>query len=167
MHEMPPANETETSNDPSGEGVKPPEVASGWRAFFAVFLAGMCVSGNARPDPADFETRLHWQQMVTGISACSFGALVAAVCAVSWRKLPSYGSIVWRLYLVYVGAACLAGFMHGGNVAAYATGAALLAGLLTALSGVSLFYWRNAGTNLIYYFSFFAFVVGIVVLLLR
>jgi hypothetical protein len=167
MHELPPANETETSNDPSGEGVPPPEFASGWRAFFAVFLAGMCVSGNARPDPADFETRLHWQQMVMGISSCSFGALVAAFCAVNWRKLPSYGSIVWRLYLVYVGAACFAGFMHGGNVAAYATGAALLAGLMTASLGVSLFYWRNAGTNLIYYFSFFAFVVGIVVLLLR
>lgn len=167
MQELPPANETITSDHPSGEGAPPPEIASGWRAFLAVFLAGMCVSGNARPDPADFETRLQWQQMIMGISACSFGALVAAVCAVKWRKLHSYGSIVWRLYLVYVGAACLAGFMHGGNVAGYATGAALLAGLLTALSGVSLFYWRNAGTNLIYYFSCFAFMAGIVVLLLK
>ena len=167
MPELPPANETETSNDPSGEGVKPPEAASGWRAFFAVFLAGMCVSGNARPDPADFESRQQWQQMITGISACSFGALVAAVCAVNWRKLPSYGSIVWRIYLVCVAAACLAGLMHGGNVAGYATGAAMLAGLLTALSGVSLFYWRNLGINLIYYFSCFAFMAGVVIRVLK
>ncbi len=165
--------ETESSDQPqlkaddSLEFAPKTEASSGWRAFFAVFLAGMCVSGNARPDPADFETRQQWQQMITGISACSFGALVAAVCAVNWRKLPSYGSIVWRLYLVYVGSACLAGFMHGGNVAAYATGAALLAGLLTALSGVSLFYWRNAGTNLIYYFSCFAFMAGVVIWVLK
>ncbi len=165
--------ETESSDQPqlkaddSLEFAPKTEAASGWRAFFAVFLTGMCVSGNARPDPADFDTRKQWQQMITGISACSFGALVAAVCAVNWRKLPSYGSIVWRIYLVYVAAACLAGLTHGGNVAGYATGAALLAGLLTALSGVSLFYWRNLGTNLIYYFSCFAFMAGVVIRVLK
>ncbi len=167
MHETESSDQPQVKVDVSSEFEPKTEIASGWRAFFAVFLAGMCVSGNARPDPADFETRLHWQQTVMGISSCSFGALLAACCAVNWRKLRSFWSIVWRLYLVYVGGACLAGFMHGGNVAGYAAGASLLAGLMTALSGVSLFYWRNVGTNLIYYFSFFAFVVGIVVLLLR
>ena len=44
-------------------------------------------------------------------------------------------------------------------MASYATGAAVLAGLLTALSGTAFFYWRNAGTNLIFYF--FAVCAGI------
>ncbi len=55
----------------------PNDHASGWRAFLSVLLMGLCMSGSARPDPADFETRYHWQQMITAISACSFGALAA------------------------------------------------------------------------------------------
>ncbi len=88
--------ETESSDQPqlkvdvSSEFEPKTEIASGWREFFAVFLAGTCVSGNARPDPAGFETRLHWQQMVMGISSCSFGALLAACFAVNWRKLRSF-----------------------------------------------------------------------------
>jgi hypothetical protein len=35
----------------------------------------------------------------------------------------------------------------------------MVAGLLTALSGTALFYWRNAGTNLFFYF--FAVCAGI------
>jgi hypothetical protein len=97
--------------------------------------------------------------MLTAISACSFGALVASFFAIKWRKIDAYWSIVWRLYLVYVAGAFLAGLMHGGGVASYATGAAMVAGLLTALSGTALFYWRNAGTNLFFYF--FAVCAGI------
>jgi len=139
----------------------PNDHASGRRAFFSVLLMGLYMSGSARPDPADFETRYRWQQMITAISACSFGALVAAGFAIKWRKLDAYWSIVWRLYLVYVAAAFLAGFMHGGNVAAYATGAALLAGMMTATSGVALFYWRNAGTNILFYLSCFLMCLGL------
>lgn len=163
MREAPPENDQPLAPVSS----TPNEHASGWRAFFSVLLMGLCMSGNARPDPADFETRYQWQQMTTAISACSFGALAAACFAIKWRKLDAYWSIVWRLYLVYVAAAFLAGFMHGGNVAAYATGAALLAGMLTAASGVALFYWRNAGTNLFYYFSCFAIAVGLVIAFIK
>jgi hypothetical protein len=138
----------------------PPERASGWRAFFSVLIMGLCVSGNARPDPSDYATRFQWQQMVMAISACSFGALAAAGFAVRWRKLGGYWSIVWRLYLVYVAAAFLAGFLHGGNIAGYATGAAMLAGMVTAMSGTALFYWRNTGTNLFFYLSCFLILVG-------
>jgi len=136
------------------------------RAFFSVLFMGLCMSGSARPDPADFETRYQWQQMITAISACSFGALAAAAFAIKWRKLDAYWSIVWRLYLVYIAAAFLAGFMHGGNVAAYATGAALLAGMMTATSGVALFYWRNAGTNIFFYLSCFLMCLGLAMMFL-
>jgi hypothetical protein len=156
MREAPPENDQPLASVSS----TPNDHASGWRAFFSVLLMGLCMSGNARPDPADFETRYQWQQMITAISACSFGALAAAAFAIKWRKLDAYWSIVWRLY--YVAAAFLAGFMHGGNVAAYATGAALLAGMLTAASGVALFYWRNAGTNIFFYLSCFFMGIGLV-----
>jgi hypothetical protein len=136
--------------------------ASGWRAFFSVLLMGLCVSGNARINPADFETRYQWQQMILAVSACSFGALVAACFAIKWRKLDAYWSIVWRLYLVYVVGAFLAGLMHGGNVASYATGAALLAGLLTAFSGTALFFWRNSGTNIFFYVFLVLFGIGMI-----
>ena len=158
MREAPPENDQPLAPVSS----TPNDHASGWRAFFSVLIMGLCMSGNARPDPADFETRYQWQQMITAISACSFGALVAAGFAIKWRKLDAYWSIVWRLYLVYVTAAFLAGFMHGGNVAAYATGAALLAGMLTATSGVALFYWRNTGTNAFFYLSCFFICLGLV-----
>ena len=158
MREAPPENDQPLAPVSS----TPNEHASGWRAFFSVLLMGLCMSGNARPDPADFETRYQWQQMITAISACSFGALAAAAFAIKWRKLDAYWSIVWRLYLVYVAGAFLAGFMHGGNVAAYATGAASVAGMLTATSGVALFYWRNAGTNIFFYLSCFFMGIGLI-----
>ena len=162
MREINPAPAV-TPADPGSPTVDaPPEHASGWRAFFSVLIMGLCVSGNARPDPSDYATRFQWQQMVMAISACSFGALAAAGFAVRWRKLGGYWSIVWRLYLVYVAAAFLAGFLHGGSVAGYATGAAMLAGMLTAASGVALFYWRNAGTNIFFYLSSFFMGIGLV-----
>jgi len=161
MREINPTPEPNPINSSTSVVVAPSDHASGWRAFFSVLFMGLCMSGNARPDPADFETRYQWQQMITAISACSFGALAAAAFAIKWRKLDAYWSIVWRLYLVYVAAAFLAGFMHGGNVAAYATGAALLAGMMTATSGVALFYWRNAGTNILFYLSCFLMCLGL------
>jgi hypothetical protein len=39
--------------------------------------------------------------------------------------------------------------------------------MLTAASGVALFYWRNAGTNLFYYFSCFAIAVGLVIAFIK
>ena len=162
MREAPPENDQPLAPVSSN----PNDHASGWRAFFSVLIMGLCMSGNARPDPADFETRYQWQQMITAISACSFGALAAAAFAIKWRKLHAYWSIVWRLYLVYVAGAFLAGFMHGGNVAAYATGAASVAGMLTATSGVALFYWRNAGTNAFFYLCCFIMCLGLVMMFL-
>ena len=167
MREINPTPEPNPINSSTSVVVAPSDHASGWRAFFSVLIMGLCMSGNARPDPADFETRYQWQQMITAISASSFGALAAAAFAIKWRKLDAYWSIVWRLYIVYVAAAFLAGVMHGGNVAGYATGAALLAGILTSTSGVALFYWRNAGTNLIYYFSCFAIAVGLMIAFIK
>lgn len=165
MREITPAPAPRPVTEPSVA----PEVrsghASGWRAFFSVLLMGLCLSGSARPDPADYPTRYQWMQMVTAISACSFGALAAAGFAIKWRKLDAYWSIVWRLYLVYVAGAFLAGLMHGGGVAGYATGAALIAGLLTALSGAALFYWRNLGTNIFFYFFCFCFALGVLKLM--
>lgn len=155
-----------TPSDPSSTIVRAPsEYPSVWRAFFSVLFMGLCVSGGARPDPADYATRFQWAQMVTAISACSFGALAAAGFAVKWRKLDGFGSIVWRLYLVYVTGAFLAGMMHGGGVAGYATGAALLAGLITALFGTALFFWRNKGTNIFFYLFSGLFGIGLVKLI--
>lgn len=158
MHEIHDDKEHAVTLDPAGSVV----CTSGWRAFFSVLLMGLCVSGNVRLSPADFETRHEWQQMITAVSACSFGALVSACFAIKWRKLDAYWSIVWRLYLVYVAGAFLAGLMHGGNVASYATGAALIAGILTATAGVALFYWRNIGTNVFFYFGCFLLALGLV-----
>ena len=159
MHEIKPTPKIVSSTEEIQPLVAVVEHASGWRAFFSVLFMGLCVSGSSRPDPSDYATRYQWMQMVTAISACSFGALAAAGFAIRWRKLDAYWSIVWRLYLVYVAGAFLAGLLHGGGVAGYATGAAMLAGLVTALSGTGLFYWRNAGTNLFFYF--FAVCAGI------
>jgi hypothetical protein len=166
MREINPTPEPNPINSSTSVVVAPSDHASGWRAFFSVLLMGLCMSGSARPDPADFETRYQWQQMITAISACSFGALAAAAFAIKWRKLDAYWSIVWRLYLVYVAAAFLAGFMHGGNVAAYATGAASVSGMMTTTSGVALFYWRNAGTNISFYLSCFLMCLGLAVMFL-
>jgi len=162
MHEINPSRKIVASAEETHALVTVADHASGWRAFFSVLLMGLCVSGSARPDPADYATRYQWTQMVTAISACSFGALAAAGFAIKWRKLDAYWSIVWRLYLVYVAGAFLAGLMHGGGVAGYATGAAILAGLLTALSGTALFYWRNAGTNIFFYFFVICSGVGLI-----
>lgn len=163
MREIDPASEPIPASLASAAGsATATEHASGWRAFFSVLLMGLCVSGNVRLSPADFETRREWQQMITAVSACSFGALASAFFAIKWRKLDAYWSIVWRIYVVYVASAFLAGMMHGGGVAGYATGAALVAGILTATAGVALFYWRNIGTNVLFYFSCFLLALGLV-----
>jgi hypothetical protein len=165
MHEVNPTPKIVSSTEETQTLLAVADHASGWRAFFSVLFMGLCVSGSARPDSSDYATRYQWMQMVTAISACSFGALAAAGFAVRWRKLDAYWSIVWRLYLVYVAGAFLAGLMHGGGVAGYATGAALIAGLLTALSGAALFYWRNLGTNIFFYFFCFCFALGVLKLM--
>lgn len=163
MREIDPASESNPASLASAAGsAAPTEHASRWRAFFSVLLMGLCVSGNVRLSPADFETRYQWQQMIMGVAACSFGALASACFAIKWRKLDAYWSIVWRIYVVYVAGAFLAGVMHGGGVAGYATGAALIAGMLTATSGVALFYWRNTGTNVLFYFGCFLLALGLI-----
>lgn len=160
MREIDPDAASVDSPDPMV--VATPEHASGWRAFFSVLFMGLCVSGSARPDPADYATRYQWMKMLTAISACSFGALAAAAFAVKWRRLDGYGAIVWRLYLVYVAGAFLAGLMHGGGVAGYAAGAAIPAGMMTVLPGTALFYWRNTGTNIFFYLFSVLLGVGLI-----
>ena len=162
MHEVNPTPKIVSSTEETHNLVAVADHASGWRAFFSVLFMGLCVSGSARPDPADYDTRYKWMQAVTAISACSFGALVASFFAIKFRKLASYWSIVWRLYLVYIVGASLAGGMPRGIMASYATGAVMVAGFLTALSGTALFYWRNAGTNIFFYVFSVLFGIGVI-----
>lgn len=158
MSELPPPDVK--GLNPNSEA-KPPVHPGAWRAFFSVLFMGLCVSGNARPDPADFETRNEWAQMINAYAACSFGALFAAFLAIMWRKLDAYWSIVWRLYLIYLSATFLAGYLSGGgSVAAKSLGAGVIAGLIATFSGTALFYWRNAFTNTIIYLIYLATVIA-------
>jgi hypothetical protein len=129
--------------------------ASGWRAFFCVFLVGVFIFGNLLKGNYSYD-------MQAGKAAGSFAVLVAALCAIKWRKLERYWSIVWRLYLVTLVTAFVVGFCNGGaGVAGYAVGVALPAGLMTVLPGTALFYWRNFLTNIVFGLICALFFLGI------
>ena len=138
-------------NPPGPPDISPSSHASGWRAFFSLLFVSLCVSGTVRPQPDDYESRMLFMQMVQSMAACSFGGLAAAFFAIKWRTLAEYGAKVWRLYLVFVGFAFLAGSLAGGNVAAGALGASLVAGIFVIPAGVALFHWRNLFTNSIFW----------------
>jgi hypothetical protein len=148
-------------SEPSPGGVEAAETpnkinyASGWRAFFCVFLVGVFIFGNLLKGSYNYD-------MQAGKAAGSFGVLVAALCAIKWRKLERYWSMVWRLYLVTLVTAFIVGFGNGGaGVAGYAVGVALPAGLVTTLLGTALFYWRNLLTNIVFGLICALFLLGI------
>lgn len=129
--------------------------ASGWRAFFCVFFVGVFIFGNLLKGGYNYD-------MQAGKAAGSFGVLVAALCAIKWRKLERYWSIVWRLYLVTLVTAFIVGFGNGGaGVAGYAVGVALPAGSMTVLLGTALFYWRNFLTNIVFGLICALFLLGV------
>ena len=129
--------------------------ASGWRAFFCVFFVGVFIFGNLLKGSYNYD-------MQAGKAAGSFGVLVAALCAIKWRKLERYWSMVWRLYLVTLVTAFVVGFGNGGaGVAGYAIGVALPAGLMTVLLGTALFYWRNLLTNIVFGLICALFLLGV------
>lgn len=148
-------------SEPSPGGLEAAETpnkinyASGWRAFFCVFLVGVFIFGNLLKGSYNYD-------MQAGKAAGSFGVLVAALCAIKWRKLERYWSMVWRLYLVTLVTAFIVGFGNGGaGVAGYAVGVALPAGLVTTLLGTALFYWRNLLTNIVFGLICALFLLGI------
>lgn len=143
------------------------DCSSGWRAFFSVLLIGLCISGNVRPDPSDYKTHAQWRDMVMGVSACSFGALIAACFAIKWRRLPDCWSVIWRLYLAYVVSAFLIGLGHGPGVAASALGASLVAGAFVIPAGAAVFFWRNLLTNVIFYGLILLFCMGVIMVITR
>jgi hypothetical protein len=129
--------------------------ASGWRAFFCVFLVGVFIFGNLLKGSYSYYIN-------AGKAAGSFGVLVAALCAIKWRRLEGYWSKVWRLYLVILVTALVVGFGSGGaGVAGYAVGVALPAGLMTVHIGVALFHWRNFLTNIVFGLICALFLLGI------
>ena len=129
--------------------------ASGWRAFFCIFLVGVFIFGNLLKGSYSYDMQM-------GKAAGSFGVLVAALCAIKWRRLERYWSMVWRLYLVTLVTAFVVGFARGGaGIAGYAVGVALPAGLVTVLLGTALFYWRNFLTNIVFGLICALFLLGV------
>jgi ABC-type phosphate/phosphonate transport system permease subunit len=129
-----------TSDSSVGESVRD---VPGWRAFVPILFIGMAVIGMAHPKNAD---------MAAGYAACGGGALVAAVYAIFIRNLKDFWSIIWRLYLAYIGASFVfGGFGAGGAGAASALGASIAAGIFVIPSGVAVFFWDNIATKIISY----------------
>ena len=129
-----------TSDSSVGESVCD---VPGWRAFVPILFIGMAVIGSAHPKNAD---------MAAGYAACGGGALVAAVYAIFIRNLKDFWSIIWRLYLAYIGASFIfGGFGAGGAGAASALGASIAAGIFVIPSGVAVFFWDNIATKIISY----------------
>ena len=137
--------------------------ASGWRAFFSIIYIGFWLSGNAKPDPSEYKSYYHWRLMLDAITACGFGSLVASFFAIKWRKLTNYWAIVWRLYVTSMIATVVFSTLSDSNSFWYAVGSSMAHGLLTALAGTSLFYWRNNFTGFVFYF----FTVGVAIDVIR
>ena len=163
---MPTPEETRPPEIPSDISKGMPASASGWRAFFSVFLTGLYFAGLARPEPEDVANAVQWRQFVLATSALSLGTTIAALFAIKWRSLDGYWRILWRLQIVTVTATFLAGLGHGPVVAGAAIAAALVFGLLACLAGVALFYWRNAFTNIVLFLLGLGASIGMVKLLL-
>lgn len=116
---------------------------SAWRAFVPILFIGMVIIGMTHPKNSD---------MAAGYAACGVGALVAAVYAIFIRNFPDYWSIIWRLYLAYVGASFVFGGLGAGSAGAAAgLGASIAAGFFVIPPGVALFYWDNIATKIISY----------------
>ena len=132
-----------TNSDSSvGESVRD---VPAWRAFVPVLLIGMVIIGMTHPKNSD---------MAAGYAACGGGALVAAVYAIYIRNLKDFWSIIWRLYLVYIGASFVFGGLSAGTAgAASALGASMAAGIFVVPLGVALFFWDNIVTKIISYLS--------------
>ena len=114
-----------------------------WRAFVPVLFIGMAVIGMTTPKNSD---------MAAGYAACGGGALIAAVYAIFIRNLATYWSIIWRLYLAYIGASFVFGGLSAASAgAATALGASIAAGIFVIPPGVALFYWDNIATKIISY----------------
>lgn len=130
-----------TNSDSSvGESVR--DIAA-WRAFVPVLFIGMFVAGMTTPKNSD---------MAAGYAACGAGALVAAVYAIFIRNLASYWSIIWRLYLTYIGASLVFGGLSAGSAgAATALGASIAAGIFVIPASTVLFFWDNIATKIISY----------------
>lgn len=126
-----------------------PSSASGWRAFFSVFLTGLYFAGLARPEPEDVENAVQLRQFMLATSALALGTTFAALFVIKWRALGGFWRILWRLHLVTITATFLAGLLHGPVVAGAAIAAALIYGLAACLAGIALFYWRNVFTNIL------------------
>jgi hypothetical protein len=130
------------SDSSAGESVRD---VPAWRAFVPVLLIGMVIIGMTHPKNSD---------MAAGYAACGGGALVAAVYAIYIRNLKDFWSIIWRLYLVYIGASFVFGGLSAGTAgAASALGASMAAGIFVVPLGVALFFWDNIVTKIISYLS--------------
>ena len=144
-----------TDQSPSQSQESTPSVKSGsasaWRAFFCVLIAAGFYNGIASM------FLFNGSPTLLGLSSCALGAFVASFFAIKWRKLDRYWPIVFRLYIVYFVTALLVGLVNG--VSTYSISAAIPGGLLTALLGTALFYWRNILTNIIFNVSWVGLIL--------
>ena len=117
---------------------------AGWRAFVPVLLIGWLIIGMAYPAKNS--------DMAAGFAACGGGALVAAIYAIFIRNLKDFWSIIWRLYLAYIGASFVFGGLSAGSAgAASALGASIAAGIFVIPIGVAVFFFDNIATKIISY----------------
>ena len=127
---------------------------AGWRAFVPVLLIGWLIIGMAYPAKNS--------DMAAGFAACGGGALVAAIYAIFIRNLKDFWSIIWRLYLVYIGASFVFGGLSAGSAgAASALGASIAAGVFFIPAGVLLFFFDNIATKILSYLSAIMLVISI------
>ena len=104
--------------------------------------------------------------MVIAKSVCHLGVWFAAFFAIKWRKLESYWSIVWRLYLISIIVTVLSStYIVEPNSFGSALRVSVHHGSVTIIPGVAFFYTRNKFTNFIYYvitgLMIFILIVGL------
>jgi hypothetical protein len=128
-------------NTPPADGSNTFPNVDAWRAFVPLLFLGFALIGMTHPRSPE---------IAAGYAACTGGALVAAVFAIFIRNMPNYWSIVWRLYLAYVGASFIFGGLSArSGGAAAALGASVAAGIFIIPPSVALFFWDNLGTKII------------------
>jgi hypothetical protein len=125
-----------------------------WRAFVSILFIGWLVIGKAYPAKNS--------DMAAGFAACGGGALVAAVYAIFIRNLKDFWSIIWRLYLAYIGVSFVFGGLSAGSAgAASALGASIAAGIFVIPLGVAVFFFDNIATKILSYLSAIMLVISI------
>jgi hypothetical protein len=131
---------------PGSDMVKSVRDVPAWRALVPIIFIGMAVMVII----SRINALIHFMPAIP--AACEKGLLLLAFYATSIRNLPSYWSIIWRLYLSYIGASFVFGLLSGSTVGATtALGVSIAVGVFFIPVSAALFFWDNIVTKIISY----------------